>query len=64
MRVPFLRLEADYREVAAEVRRRFDAVLESQCFVLGPQTRELEERLCTLVGGHAVACSSGSEALY
>ena len=63
VRIPFLRLHSDYREVAQDVRRRFDAVLESQCFVLGSQTAELEDRLAALVGGRAVACSSGSEAL-
>lgn len=61
----FLALDHEYREVEAEVSRRFRDVLETQSFVLGRQTSELEAAMCALTGArHAVACSSGSDALY
>jgi dTDP-4-amino-4,6-dideoxygalactose transaminase len=67
MREPirFLALEREFREVEADVASRFHDVLESQSFVFGKQTAELEAAMCTLTGAkHAVACSSGSDALY
>jgi len=62
--VAFVDLAHDYRVVHDEVRARFDRVLGSQSFVGGEQTIELESRLADLTGAHAVACSSGSDALY
>jgi dTDP-4-amino-4,6-dideoxygalactose transaminase len=65
MRVPFLELAADFAAVREDVERRFQAVLESQAFVLGDQGRELEASLGRLTGAaDAIACSSGSDALY
>ncbi len=63
MKVEFLRLDRDYAEVRSEVARRFEAVLASQRFVLGPQTEELERRLGTLLGARVVGCGSGTRAL-
>lgn len=64
-KISFLALEREYREVAADVDRRFRRVLDTQSFVLGEQTAELERSMRELTGaGHAVACSSGSDALY
>ncbi len=64
-RVRFLALQEEYREVEAEVSRRFSRVLSSQSFVLGEQTTELETAMARLVGvRHAVAVSSGSDALF
>ena len=64
-RVRFLALQEEYREVEAEVARRFSRVLTSQSFVLGEQTVELETAMARLVGvRHAVAVSSGSDALF
>lgn len=64
-RIRFLALQEEYREVEAEVARRFSRVLASQSFVLGEQTTELEAAMARLVGvSHAVAVSSGSDALF
>ena len=64
-RISFLALEREYREVAADVERRFRRVLDTQSFVLGEQTAELEGGMRDLTGArHAVACSSGSDAIY
>jgi dTDP-4-amino-4,6-dideoxygalactose transaminase len=62
--VPFLDLHADYAAVRDDVLVRLDRVLASQTFVLGPQTLELEASLAKITGArHAVACSSGTDAL-
>jgi dTDP-4-amino-4,6-dideoxygalactose transaminase len=64
-RIRFLALQEEYREVEAEVAHRFSRVLASQSFVLGEQTTELEAAMARLVGvSHAVAVSSGSDALF
>jgi dTDP-4-amino-4,6-dideoxygalactose transaminase len=63
-RIPFLSIGDDYAEVREDVARRFASVLDSQHFVLGPQTEELESSLAALTGAsHAVACGSGTAAL-
>jgi len=64
-RISFLALEREYREVEADVERRFRRVLDTQSFVLGEQSAELERCMRELTGArHAAACSSGSDALY
>ncbi len=65
MRVPFLDLAADFAEIDSDARARIEEVLASQRFVLGPQTSELERTIARETGAeHALACSSGSDALY
>lgn len=62
--VPFLALAEDYARVRDDVRRRMDAVLESQCFVLGPESEQLESEMRAITGaGYALSCSSGSDGL-
>ncbi len=64
-RIAFLDLAADWAAVADDARARVDAVLESQAYVLGPQTRELEASASALLDDtRAFALSSGSDALY
>ncbi len=64
MKVEFLGLAAEYQEVRDQVLERIHAVLETQTFVLGEQTGELEASMTDWAGvPHAVACSSGSDAL-
>ncbi|MBI5503392.1 MAG: DegT/DnrJ/EryC1/StrS family aminotransferase [Deltaproteobacteria bacterium] len=63
--IAFLDLAADFSEVEADARRRIDTVLAKQQFVLGAQTAELETRVREMSGAPAaLACSSGSDALY
>ncbi len=63
--VEFLDLAAEAAEIGVELRERVERVLTSCAYVLGPQTAELESRLAELLEvEHAVACSSGSDALY
>ncbi|HVZ08469.1 DegT/DnrJ/EryC1/StrS family aminotransferase [Rhodopila sp.] len=62
--IPFLDLKAQQVRIAADLRRRLDAVLEHCQFVLGPEVRELEEALAAFCGAkHCVSVSSGTDAL-
>jgi dTDP-4-amino-4,6-dideoxygalactose transaminase len=58
----------DIRRQTAGIRGELDAaigrVLDHGQFILGPEVRELEDRVATYCGTHfAVACASGSDAL-
>ena len=65
MEVPFLSLASDWEAVRDDGQARIARVLDSQVFVLGPETVELESALSELAGtGEAVACSSGTDALF
>ena len=62
--IAFVDVAADLAACRDDVDRRIDGVLERGVFVLGPETDELEARLASTVeAAHAVACSSGTEAL-
>src|SRR4051794_29753122 len=62
--IPFLDLKAQQARIAADLRRRLDAVLEHCQFVLGPEVRELEAALAAFCGArHCVSVSSGTDAL-
>jgi dTDP-4-amino-4,6-dideoxygalactose transaminase len=62
--VPFLDLRAQQSRIAAELRRRLDAVLAHGQFILGPEVAELEQTLAAFCGArHCVGVSSGTDAL-
>jgi UDP-2-acetamido-2-deoxy-ribo-hexuluronate aminotransferase len=62
--VPFLDLKAQQARIAADLRRRLDAVLEHCQFILGPEVAELERALAGLCGAkHCVGVSSGTDAI-
>jgi dTDP-4-amino-4,6-dideoxygalactose transaminase len=62
--VPFLDLKAQQARIAADLRRRLDAVLEHCQFILGPEVAELERALADLCGAkHCVGVSSGTDAI-
>ncbi len=62
--VPFLDLKAQQARIAADLRRRLDAVLAHCQFVLGPEVAELERELAEFCGAkHCVSVSSGTDAL-
>lgn len=64
MKVPPLDLKAQFQQIKDDVLCRFDQVLESQHFVLGPLVKELEENLATLCNvDHGIGVASGSDAL-
>jgi dTDP-4-amino-4,6-dideoxygalactose transaminase len=62
--VPFLDLKAQQTRIAADLRRRLDAVLAHCQFILGPEVAQLEAELSALCGArHCVSVSSGTDAL-
>ena len=62
--IPFLDLKAQQRRIAADLRRRLDAVLAHCQFVMGPEIAELEAALARMCGAaHCVGVSSGTDAL-
>ena len=60
----FIDLGAQYRRLETPIRARMDAVLAHGHYIMGPEVRELEERLAAFVGTrHCLSCASGSDAL-
>ena len=62
--VPFLDLTAQYGPIREEILRAVTRVCDSQRFIGGPEVDALERELGARIGaGHAVAVSSGTDAL-
>lgn len=60
----FVDLKRQYCEYKPEIMAEINSVLESAAFINGPAIRDLEERLAEHTGvGHAIGCSSGTDAL-
>jgi dTDP-4-amino-4,6-dideoxygalactose transaminase len=64
LKVPLLDLQAQYRPLRDEILAAITRVSDSQRFVMGPEISALEGELERMLGvGHAVAVSSGTDAL-
>jgi len=64
MPIPFIDLKAQYAALKPDMQAAIDAVLEHGQFIMGPEVARLEEALAEFAGvKHAVACSSGTDAL-
>ena len=62
--VPLLDLQAQYRPIRDEILAAIVRVCDSQRFILGPENAALESQLAaSLETGHAIAVSSGTDAL-
>ena len=62
--VPLLDLSAQYAPIRDELLAAITRVCDSQRFILGPEVDALEQELAAYIGvGHAVAVSSGTDAL-
>lgn len=60
----FTDLKAQYRAIKADVDARIQRVLDHGQFIMGPEVRELEEKLEAYTGAqHCVSVASGTEAL-
>ena len=60
----FVDLKSQYRELRDPINQRIQKVLDHGQFIMGPEVRELEEKLAALVGArHCVTVASGTEAL-
>jgi len=60
----FVDLKSQYRALRADVNARIQAVLDHGQYILGPEVRELEQRLAAYVRSpHCLTVASGTEAL-
>lgn len=60
----FIDLKSQQRRIRDQIDRRIAAVLDHGQYILGPEVRELEERLAAFVGcRHALGVSSGTDSL-
>lgn len=60
----FCDLHRQYREYQSEIDAAIAGVIETTAFINGPDIKELEKELAEFAGtGHAIACSSGSDAI-
>ena len=60
----FTDLKTQYRALQEEIDARMRRVLEHGQYILGPEVRELEEKLATYTGAkHCITVASGTEAL-
>lgn len=64
MNIPFIDLKAQYRALQPQIQSRIDAVLEHGQYIMGPEVRELEERLQSYTGArYCITVASGTAAL-
>ena len=62
--IPFIDLKTQYKEIESDVDSAIKRVLEHGKYILGPEVKELEQRLAEFAGTkHCLGCSSGTDAL-
>ncbi|MEA9601195.1 DegT/DnrJ/EryC1/StrS family aminotransferase [Polynucleobacter sp. MG-28-Ekke-A2] len=62
--MPFIDLKAQYEALKPQIQERINRVLEHGQYIMGPEVRELEERLEQYTGAkHCITVASGTEAL-
>jgi UDP-2-acetamido-2-deoxy-ribo-hexuluronate aminotransferase len=60
----FVDLKSQYRALRADINARIQTVLDHGQFIMGPEVRELEQRLAKYVNSaHCISVASGTEAL-
>jgi len=63
--IPFLDLQAQYRQIKSEIDAAITRVIDSAQFVLGPEVAAFEERFAAYCGArYCVALNSGTSALH
>ncbi len=64
MSIPFIDLKTQYQALKPQIQARIDAVLEHGQYIMGPEVKELEDKLAAFTGAkHCITCASGTEAL-
>ncbi len=64
MAIEFIDLKTQYQSIKADVDRRIHAVLDHGQYIMGPEVKELEEKLAAYVGvKHCITASSGTDTL-
>jgi UDP-2-acetamido-2-deoxy-ribo-hexuluronate aminotransferase len=64
MSIPFVDLKSQYQSLKPQIQARINTVLEHGQYIMGPEVKELEEKLAASTGAkHCVTVASGTEAL-
>ncbi len=64
MSIPFIDLKTQYQILKSQIQARIDAVLEHGQYIMGPEVKELEDKLASYTGAkHCITVASGTEAL-
>jgi UDP-2-acetamido-2-deoxy-ribo-hexuluronate aminotransferase len=64
MTIPFIDLKTQYRALQPQIQSRINAVLEHGQYIMGPEVKELEDRLAAYTGAkYCITVASGTEAL-
>jgi UDP-2-acetamido-2-deoxy-ribo-hexuluronate aminotransferase len=64
MTIPFIDLKTQYQALKPQIQARINAVLEHGQYIMGPEVKELEDRLAAYTGSkHCITVASGTEAL-
>lgn len=64
MSIPFIDLKTQYRALQPQIQERINRVLEHGQYIMGPEVKELEEKLAAYTGSkHCITVASGTEAL-
>jgi UDP-2-acetamido-2-deoxy-ribo-hexuluronate aminotransferase len=64
MSIPFIDLKTQYKALKPQIQARVNAVLEHGQYIMGPEVKELEDRLVDFTGAkYCITCASGTEAL-
>ena len=62
--IPFIDLKTQYQVLKVEINDRIQRVLDHGQYIMGPEVKELEERLAAYTGAkHCITVASGTEAL-
>jgi UDP-2-acetamido-2-deoxy-ribo-hexuluronate aminotransferase len=64
MPIPFIDLKTQYQALKPQIQARIDTVLEHGQYIMGPEVKELEDKLAAYTGAkHCITVASGTEAL-
>ena len=62
--IPFIDLHTQQKLIKDKIDKRINTVLKHGQYILGPEVKELEDRLCSFTGSkYVLCCSSGTDAL-
>jgi len=64
MSIPFIDLKSQYKALQPQIQERINRVLEHGQYIMGPEAKELEDKLQAYTGAkHCITVASGTEAL-
>jgi UDP-2-acetamido-2-deoxy-ribo-hexuluronate aminotransferase len=62
--IPFIDLKTQYKVLKPQIQERINRVLDHGQYIMGPEVKELEEKLAAYVGvKHCISASSGTDTL-